>query len=234
MNLELFKQQATSINHHFDSLSIVHAEGAFYITGTITIVDQKGSLWHTYSIEIHASKQFPYMFPIVFEIGGMIPRIADWHINIDGSCCLDNEFSQQIKCSKGLSLDEFISKELIPWLANQSYRRLTGHYINGEQGHGDIGRIEFFMRELAAPNLLTCVEWLLILASNKFPPRQANCFCNSGYKWRNCHKSRFEKLAQIPSPSLYWAIDKFLSYLKEGDLMLRELQKHTNVNIIQH
>ena len=232
MSLALFNQDAVEAERAFNTLCLVKAEGNSFMQGSLLVVDSEGKEWHNYCIEIHHSDRYPNMFPTVFETGGVIPRIADWHINVDGSCCLDNEFNQQIKCFNGLSLLTFIESEVIPWLANQSYRRVTGNYINGEQGHGDIGRIEFFIKELNAPNLLTCVEWMVKLAEYEAIPRQAMCFCGSGNKWRHCHKIAFERLHTISKSLLWWAIDRFFKYIKEGRPMLLELQKHTSVNIL--
>ncbi len=226
-----FEEEALEVGKVYKSLSLIRGGGHPFLRGQLAIVDEEDTLWHTYDVEIHHTENYPKSFPIVYETGGAIQRIADWHINSDGSCCLDNEFSQQIKCFKGIKLIDFIRNELLPWLANQSYRRVTGNYVNGEQGHGDIGRIEFFMLELKAPNLKVCVEWMIELAKRQKLPRQATCFCGSGNKWRHCHKPIFEKLQPISSVALAWAIRRFLSFLNSGDQVLCEIQKHTSIKI---
>jgi len=231
MSTKLFEHEAINVEQFFDTLKLFRATDHPFIAGELSVVDNEGTLWHTYKIEIHYTENYPRVFPVVYEIGGAIMRIPDWHINNDGSCCLDNEFSQQIKCYKGLSLVDFIQTELLPWLANQSYRRVTGNYINGEQGHGDIGRIEFFIIELKAPNLLTCVKWMIKLLRKETLPRQSDCFCGSGKKWRHCHKPIFERLQIISTNALEWAIERFISYLKGGWIILSEIQKHTQVPI---
>lgn len=231
MSLSLFIHDASDLIETYDTLELKVDGDRAIVKGGLAVVDGDGKLWHTYQVEICYVENYPFTFPVVYETGGEIPQIPDWHININGSCCLDNEFSQQIKCCKGISLLEFTQKELLPWFANQSYRRVTGNYVNGEQAHGDMGRIEFFMLELKAPNLLSCVEWMLKLAVRELPPRQAVCFCGSGEKWRKCHKPIFEKMYPISTSALYWAIDRFVKFLKAGRPVLEEIQKQTAVTI---
>ncbi len=233
MNHPEFEIDAAEVERTYPTLGLRKVEGGVFLAGEIPVIDKEGKLWHTYSIEIHPVAQYPFVFPIVFETGGDIRRIADWHINSDGSCCLDNEFSQEIKCFSKLPLSRFIENELIPWFANQSYRRETGNYVNGEQAHGDIGRIEFFMQELNAPNFAICVKWMEIIANKKFPPRQASqCICGANRKWRKCHKSTFDKLCKISYGTLSYAIKSFSRYLGKGPSMIMELQKHTPVNLL--
>lgn len=232
MSLFRFENDAAELVAEINTLKFTKTEGIYSITGTIPIIDDEGKLWHNYEIEIYYKDRYPFIFPTVFEVGGDIRRIADWHINADGSCCLDNEFSQEIKCFHGLSLLNFTKKELIPWLANQSYRRTTGNYISGEQSHGDVGRIDFFMEELDAPSLFECINWLLKIVRNEVLPRQGMCFCNSGRKLRHCHKSKFAKLRLISKSSLVWAIEKFSKYYNAGPQFLFELQKHTKRKLL--
>lgn len=231
MSLDLFIQDASELISNYSTLHLETGAESAVVKGAITVIDAEGHAWHTYQVELRYRDNYPFVFPEVFEIGGDIPPIPDWHINKDGSCCLDNEFSQQIKCYKGLSLLAFTQRELTPWLANQSYRRVTGNYVNGEQAHGDVGRIEFFMLELKAPDLRTCVKWMIKLATRELPPRQGVCFCGSGEKWRKCHKPVFEKMYPISLHALRWAIERFIKYLKAGEPILEEIQRHTTVPI---
>ena len=232
MSIEKFKSDANDALAKFHGLELIENTGNPFLAGNLDILDGEGTFWHSYSVEIHYNTRYPSAFPTVFETGGSIRRIADWHINNDGSCCLDNEFSQQIKCCKGINLESFISAELIPWLANQSFRRLTGRYANGEQSHGDIGRREFFIHELQAPNFSTWGTGRRERAREKSYPRQSRCFCGSQKKWRHCHKQIFEKLKPIKGAALNWAIQKFTKYVNSGYGFLLALQQHAAANII--
>jgi hypothetical protein len=232
MSIEKFKNDALEAITRFITLDLMETIEIPFLKGSLDIVDRDGKHWHSYDVEIHYTTRYPYVFPTVFETGGAIRRIADWHINNDGSCCLDNEFSQKIKCFTGLSVESFISPDLLPWLANQSYRRITGNYANGEQGHGDIGRIEFFLNEFKAPNLSICVDWMKEFSKGKIYPRQSICFCGSGKKWRHCHKAIFEKLKPIRGAALNWAIYRFTDYLSKGYGFLLNLQHHSTTKFV--
>src|SRR3972149_10998702 len=63
--------------------------GRVVLSGIVSI-DADGRSY-TFQIKVCPNNKFPYRFPSVFEISDKIKKIADWHINSDGSFCFTVE-----------------------------------------------------------------------------------------------------------------------------------------------
>lgn len=166
------------------------------LKGVLSVIDIEGKLWEEYDVEIHASEMFPYEFPILFEVSGKIPRIADWHIYEDtGSCCVKVRPEELIKCRNGLLLTEYIAGEVMPFLFNQTHRRVEGYYVNGEYAHGIAGIYQFYSTILkTGENVLETIRLMKFISENERPIRTSYCFCGKNSKFRNCHKEAFDYL----------------------------------------
>src|SRR3989344_3311374 len=57
-------------------------------SGLIDVIDDSGILWRTFKVKIEIPKNYPESPPKIYEIGDVIPKEPDWHINYDGSCCV--------------------------------------------------------------------------------------------------------------------------------------------------
>jgi hypothetical protein len=174
-------------------------EGRQILKGDIDLIDYTGKLWDVYSIEIHFEEGFPYSFPSLVETGGKIPKIADWHVYEDtGSCCVEVLPLEILRCLNGITLNEYIKEFVLPYLFNQTHRRIEGYYVNGEYAHGLKGIYEFYSSILNTNNnIKLTVELMNYIGSNGRPERTSACFCGSGNKYRNCHKVSYEKLKPI-------------------------------------
>ncbi|WP_209400441.1 hypothetical protein [Pseudozobellia sp. WGM2] len=198
-----FEKDILEIPQHYDKLEVVTQNGEKFLSGEIEIKDGEGKIWETYSVLIKGSRQYPNMFPILFETGNAFPKIADWHVNIDESCCIDVPESEMIICKKGLRVKEFIKTYAIPYLANQKYRELEGYYLYGEYSHGIFGKIEFYQSKLKASSPLQMVQMFDFILKGRILNRTAKCpFCHKK-KFRNCHKNAFEELSLI-KPYIYF------------------------------
>lgn len=191
-----FLEQIDEVILKYPQLQKAFSEESCYIKGLIDIIDKEGKHWDTYKIEIHPSTDFPHRFPIMFEVGGMIPRIADWHVYEDTfACCVKVLPEEFIRCRNGITLPEYIEEEAIPYLFNQSHRRHEGYYVNGEYPHGLMGLYEFYAKELGTNvNIKKTIQLILFIAEGLKPFRTHKCFCGSSELFRNCHKTAYEKL----------------------------------------
>ncbi|MCG2459760.1 hypothetical protein K8352_03285 [Flavobacteriaceae bacterium F89] len=198
-----YEKDILDIPQHYNKLEVVTQNGEKFLSGEIEIKDEEGKIWETYSVLIKGSRQYPNMFPILFETGNAFPKIADWHVNIDESCCIDVPESEIIICKNGLHAKEFIERYCIPYLANQKYRELEGYYLYGEYSHGIFGKIEFYQSKLKARSPLQMVQMFDFILKGQILNRTAQCpFCHK-MKFRNCHKDAFEELSII-KPYIYF------------------------------
>ena len=216
-----FCNQIPEALQRFEKLKQITCQnGKVFIRGEIDVVDKAGHYWESYKVEIHHADGFPFKFPDVYEVGGKIPRIADWHIYEDSySCCLTVPPLEMIKCRNGITLVNFIGNEVLPYFFNQTHRREEGYYTNGEYSHGYVGVLEFFETELkTAGDVRATINMLFKIATTRKPDRTHDCFCGKKVKYRKCHRGAYEKLVVIGKEQLM----KFANYIAEntgnGDL----------------
>lgn len=113
---------------------------------------------------------------------------VDWHVyESDGHLCLCTTAEEFIKSANGIALDEFIRKELRPYLFNQTYRRKEGFFLN-EMPHGDAGQLSS-LKSLLKTNDIRKIRQFLLRANAHFTRGRTDfCFCESGLKYRHCHR----------------------------------------------
>lgn len=128
----IFVSQLEDTIKVFPSLQRRHVGEYEILKGIIPVIDTDGKHWEEYEIEIHCSIKFPFEFPILFETSNKIPKIGDWHIYEDTlSCCVKVKPEEIILCKDGITIIEYIQEQVRPYLFNQTYRRIEGHYVNG-------------------------------------------------------------------------------------------------------
>lgn len=153
MGYDVFIQQLPDVEKEYPSLKRELIDQKYFLRGELDVVDKNEKHWDTYSVEIHYQEGFPYRFPTLFETGGKIPKIGDWHIYEDTlSCCVKVEPAEIIRCLTGITVLEYIKEEALPYLFNQTHRRIEGYYVNGEYSHGTGGFFEFYSEELKTGN----------------------------------------------------------------------------------
>jgi len=183
----------------FPSLDRVVVDGKKILKGILSVIDKNGRHWEDYSVEIHASENFPSEFPLLFEILDKIPKIGDWHIYEDSlSCCVKVKPEEIIRCKAGITVTDYIQEEVLPYLFNQTHRRVEGYYINGEYSHGTKGIYEFYADILATGNdIKQTIKLMQFIAINDRPNRTSSCFCGNKIKFRHCHRDAYDKLKLI-------------------------------------
>jgi hypothetical protein len=209
---EVFESQIDQVCETFPKLRrSISSDGTTIVKGELHVIDEQGKLWETYQVEIHPRDGFPFRFPYVFETGGKIPRIADWHIYDDTqSCCIAVEPEEYLVCKKGISLTGFIKDEMLPYFFNQTHRRVLGFYANGEFSHGISGIYEFYDEILKTKGVVReTIRLMLQIADTDKPGRTHDCFCGSKEKFRRCHKAAYEKLSQLGRDMIYQHANRF-------------------------
>lgn len=196
---EVFVTQLDEAVEAYPGLRKALVEEKEILRGVLPVIDKEGRHWEDYEVEIHASEKFPFEFPDLYEISEKIPRIGDWHIYEDkGSCCLKVRPEEIIRCRHGITVTEYIQEEVMPYLFNQTHRRVEGYYVNGEYAHGWLGIYQFYSDLLKTGNdIPETIRLLKFIAINNRPIRTSFCFCYSGVKFRHCHRDAFDQLKLI-------------------------------------
>jgi hypothetical protein len=200
----LKKYQSLRINEDFSVIS-----------GTLDIIDNNGKLWDNYQIEIHINSDFPNRFPTLFEVGGKIPKTVNWHIyGNSGSCCLTVPQKEIVACRKGITLIKYVDEWVIPYLANQTHRFLTGSYANGEYAHNKlIATLEFYQDLFKTKDVRQVLQRMYWIVNNPKPNRTAFCFCGNKIKFRKCHREAYESIHLLDKSILIEDVKNLLSFI---------------------
>ncbi|SEP44752.1 SEC-C motif-containing protein [Mucilaginibacter sp. OK283] len=210
MGYELFLAQIPAVLNKYPKLFQIERDGKSILAGEIDVVDRNDKFWETYNVEIFCSDGFPNRFPNLYEVGGKIPKIADWHIYEDTlSCCVKILPEEILRCIKGISLEQYVTEVVLPYLFNQTHRKVEGYYVNGEYSHGSLGFYEYYSQLLKTGNLTQIARLLHGIATILKPDRTSLCFCGSGIKYRYCHRKSYEKLAPLGTELLIEHAVKF-------------------------
>ena len=192
---ELFLEHARLAIMDQPGLRLDHS--GLKLTGQINLIGKDGLLIDEYDVQVEYRLGYPEVFPFVFETGGKIPVNVEWHVfESDGHLCLCTTTDEYIKAAGGLELASFIKTELLPYLFNQTHRRMTGFFLQ-EMAHGEVGELATLKTLLKTP-LLGNVRWILLKITNGFhQDRTSICFCGSKQKYRHCHRDAIDQLKPI-------------------------------------
>lgn len=194
----LFESQLTDIQKEFPNLQIKIKNGKKYLKGILDIKNSEQKDVRSFLVEVHHYKGFPYRFPILFEIGGDIPCDPDWHKYNDNSCCITVEPDEILQCHNGITISQFIKNNVIPYLANQCHKKITGKYKN-EYPHGKEGLISFYTELMQTSDKNKWIQYIKYAfgIENLKIGRNNSCICGSGKKMKKCHSLVFDKLKLI-------------------------------------
>jgi len=207
----MIKDHLNNFISNYPSFTVKEDLDNFYVLGSVEIIGDDNVKWDEYEIKICIPKNgYPFIFPTLFEIGGKIPNNPDWHTFPDGSCCVAVRPIMQIHKQKGIDINNYYNEFVIPYLANQTYRRLTGSYANGEYDHGQFG-IEQYYKELLGEKDFKNIKSLLVkIYNNNLPNRTSKCFCGSKKKYRHCHKKIVNTIKDIGVLNVYNDLKKYI------------------------
>lgn len=203
VHYKLFENQLEDACEKFPNLRIKTKDEKKYLKGILDIRNSEQKNVRSFLVEIHYSKDFPYRFPLLLEVGTDIPRHPDWHKYNDDSCCITVEPDEILQCINGITVTQFIYNNVIPYLANQSYKMITGKYKN-EYPHGKEGLIAYY-NELFQTSDIS--KWGLYIdyafgIKKLRIGRNEKCICGSPLKMKKCHSIVFDKLKQIGKQNL--------------------------------
>lgn len=192
----LFRQQIADAAKVHPELKVSVRNGVELLSGTFRIVDDEGKEWNSFQIEIRFNTSFPYRFPELFEVGGKIPKVADWHINTSGACCITIPLLEVTSCKSGVTVLQFIQNHVKPYLYNQAFRLEKGYYAHREFSHGVYGILEYYQELFNEKDVEKIIGYLKALKSTEFG-KKTPCFCGRKAKFRKCHPEVFRVFKPI-------------------------------------
>lgn len=222
MNRSWHKTDPGLLDKIRDEVQTVYSNLHFYpqndrvvVRGSFPIIDA-GMELDRYSIEIVLLADYPTTIPLVWEIGGKIPRHADHHVNNEsGEACLFIPDEQWKVYPTGTTFLEFLNVPVRNFFLGQSIFRRTGEWPFGQRGHGAAGIIEYYAELLGTDDVTIMLGYLECL-SRLTLKGHCPCPCKSGKRIRDCHRYQINelrtnisrKLADKSYRSLRYATDK--------------------------
>lgn len=161
-------------------------------------VQSKNSIYGIFDCTIVLDKNYPYVFPAVFENSGKIPKNADRHVNRDGSLCLCAPQKAILLAKQGIKISEFYNELLIPYLASQIYYEKKKIWPGGEYSHGIEGEIEFFFDYFNLKRREDLFKVLKCFLENTKSKKKTLCFCGSMLNLKKCCWNKLTHLSEYP------------------------------------
>ena len=156
------------------------------IAGSLEI-KEAAKVLDRYSIRINLPESYPESVPVVFEVGGRIPRTLDRHC-FDGSgasCVLLPEERWKI-WPKGSSLLRFIDGPVRNYFINQAVFERDGVWPFGEWEHGFYGQKQYYRETFGTDDSAKVGKYFEYLAAKRVKGHWG-CPCGSGKRLRDCH-----------------------------------------------
>jgi len=160
---------------------------------------------------------------VVRETAGRILRaktkwrfrsLADIHVYPDGTLCLCPEPEENLRFSKGFTLRGLFNDLLIPNLFYHSYLEKHGKEPWKASGHGYLGVLESYNKQLFLELPLNVVvnsyfgslpsKVVNLITSSKKVDLNLLCVCGSGKRFRDCHTEGFNGLRKLHVD--YWFV----------------------------
>ncbi len=162
--------------------------------GLILEHPQTGDYLDRWGLAIALPDDYPTGLPIVREVGGRVPWIADRHVFKDGCACMFVPDAQWKHYPEGMTITEFLNGPVRNHYLAQTHFELTGSWPKaigddrGDRSHGPRGRLEYWMEELETASPRVVERFLDYLASDWVSGHRP-CYCGSGDPLRRCHAS---------------------------------------------
>ena len=141
----------------------------------------------TYHLRISVPEDFSRQIPTLREIGGKIPREADFHVNSDGTLCLGSRIRLMGRLQEDPTVLGFSKSCIVPYLYAMSLKLLLGHgFIFGELLHGFHGELDDYRELLGLTDNNQVVPALLCLLKKKRVANKMACPCGCNRRLGKC------------------------------------------------
>lgn len=171
------------------------------VRGMLPILHEREEL-DRYAVEIVLLADYPDILPLVFEVGGRVPRDADHHINREtGEACLFVPDERWRVCPPSMGFLEFLDGPVRSFFLGQSLFRLTGEWPFGQRSHGGDGIREYYS-ELLGTEDATVIRGYLECLSRPVLKGHWPCPCGNGKRLRDCHRAQVEELRAKIRPAV--------------------------------
>ena len=148
---------------------------------------EKATIEDQFQIAIEVPREFPRDIPVVFETGGRIPRLPEFHVNSDGSLCLGSPVRLLAIVAGCPSILSFVDRTLVPFLFAVSKSLTSGRsFPFGELPHGAPGALADYQAMFGLTTARQAKQALWALSLKKRVANKSTCPCGCGQRLGKC------------------------------------------------
>jgi len=144
-----------------------------------------------FHLEIIVPLHFPKAIPVVYELGGKIPRESKYHVFVGGSLCMGSPLRLKMILYKEPSLLTFSEKVLTPYLYSFCHKIQYGEYPYGELAHNALGLIEDYKALFKVHDEIGVLRALSALSKSLNVADKLPCPCCNHKFLGDCEYSTF-------------------------------------------
>jgi hypothetical protein len=149
-----------------------------------------------FALEIHVPNDFPDTLPRIKTADSRIRAINyKEHVYPDGTFCLETDTAIAAYLQETQSLLGFLSKYLDTYLCGFLYYRKHKKLPFGERRHGGLGLLDYYCELFETSNVKEAFALLDCLVKRNLKGH-IQCPCQSGMRYRNCHRQRINELKE--------------------------------------
>jgi hypothetical protein len=169
-----------------------------------------------FDVRVYFHRGYPCVPPTVFEDGGRIPKTADRHVYVGGSCCV-GVWEEWLACSNDLSPESYMDVLLRNYFIAQLEFERTGNWPFGQRSHNLTGLIESFASVLGVQESKSELTSWLTLLSHDWKKGHWLCPCSKHLPLRRCDCGKVEDLSKKVHPVVARMMQEKLSHFGGGD-----------------
>lgn len=165
-------------------------KGVHILEGDFTfsaIHEEHPQVSDSYRLRIIIPEEYPRDLPSVIELGMRIPRLADFHVNGDGTLCLGSRLSLMARVQTEPTITGFANKCIVPYLYAMTLK--LNHkvgFVFGELQHGVRGEIYDYKDLLGLDEQSQVIPALLCILKKKRIANKLPCPCQCGKRLGKC------------------------------------------------
>ncbi|MEX0909685.1 MAG: hypothetical protein WDZ75_00145 [Candidatus Paceibacterota bacterium] len=204
------------IGSHYPDLRLIEQTNRILVKGSFH-VEHEGRVLTRYQVRIEFPDDYPEQLPSVYEIGGKIPKTADFHIYTNGSACFGIPEEVLISLGEGWSFLDFLDGPVRNYFIGQSLVALGKPWPFGEHPHGSEALFDVYAKWFGVEDKATIVRYLRYL-SKEIVKGHWPCPCNSGLIIRKCHEKEIRDMqTRLPYKIVHQSLVRLAQILKSEE-----------------
>lgn len=198
---ELLHDAAEYLARRQPELRAEACDGFLAVKGKLIVTDIQGPL-DSFEVCMAIPLDFPIGEPIVWEVGGRIPRTLDRHVfEKDGNLCL-GVWEAWLARTPNVSFAAYMEGPVADYFFGQSLVAIGEPWPFGEREHGLSGVLDAYAEVLGTKADLEAIKAYLRVLSAKSVKGHYRCPCGSGRRVRDCHWNEVRSLVEKTPPPL--------------------------------